>query len=273
MTDTSLVLPMRTGEIRIHDEEGFAGMRKAGRLVAECLDMLVPEVKPGVTSIHLDNLIREFVSDHGAQSATIGYRGYRHASCISLNHVICHGIPGEKPLKEGDIANIDVTVIVDGWHGDHSRMFGVGELKRKAERLIDVTYDATMAGIATIKPGARFGDIGGAISDVARKNRVSVVEAFCGHGLGRLFHDEPNVVHSARAGTGPELKPGMFFTVEPMLNLGRRDHAILPDGWTAVTRDRQLSAQFEHSVGVTETGVEIFTTSPKGWHQPTKVEA
>ncbi|MGH1421149.1 MAG: type I methionyl aminopeptidase [Hyphomonas sp.] len=272
MNDTSLLLPMRTGEIRIHDEEGFAGMRKAGRLVAECLDMLVPEVKPGVTTAHLDDLIREFVYDHGALSATIGYRGYRHASCISLNHVICHGIPGEKPLKEGDIANIDVTVIVDGWHGDHSRMFGVGEVKRKAERLMDITYEAMMAGINTIKPGARFGDIGGAISDVARKNRVSVVEAFCGHGLGRLFHDEPNVVHSSRAGTGPELKPGMFFTVEPMLNLGRKDHAILPDGWTAVTRDRQLSAQFEHSVGVTETGVEIFTTSPKGWHEPNKVK-
>lgn len=272
MTDTALLLPMRTGEIRIHDAEGFEGMRKAGRLVAECLDMLVPEVKPGVTTEHLDNLVREFVYDHGAQSATIGYRGYRHASCISVNHVICHGIPGPKPLKEGDIANIDVTVIVDGWHGDHSRMYGVGEVKRKGERLMDVTYEALMAGIAQIRPGKRFGDIGGAISEVARKNRMSVVEDFCGHGLGRLFHDEPNVIHSADYGTGAELKPGMFFTVEPMLNLGRKDAAILPDGWTAVTRDRQLSAQYEHSVGVTEDGVEIFTTSPKGWHQPHKVK-
>ena len=247
MTDTNLLLPMRTGEIRIHDAEGFDGMRKAGRLVAECLDMLVPE-------------------------ATIGYRGYRHASCISLNHVICHGIPNAKPLKEGDIANIDVTLILNGWHGDHSRMYGVGKVKRKAERLMDVTYDALMAGLAQIRPGKRFGDIGGAISEVARLNRMSVVEDFCGHGLGRLFHDEPNVVHSSAYNTGPELKPGMFFTVEPMLNLGRKDAAILPDGWTAVTRDRQLSAQYEHSVGVTEDGVEIFTSSPKGWHQPHKVE-
>jgi len=268
MNDASLILPMRTGDIRIHDAEGFAGMRKAGRLVAECLDMLVGEVNPGVTTEHVDTLIREFVYDHGAQSATIGYRGYRHASCISLNHVICHGIPAAKPLKDGDIANIDVTVIVDGWHGDHSRMYGVGEVKRKAERLMDVTYEALMAGIATVKPGARFGDIGGAISDVARANRMSVVEDFCGHGLGRLFHDEPNVVHSSAYGTGPELKPGMFFTIEPMLNLGRKDAAILPDGWTAVTRDRKLSAQFEHSIGVTEDGAEIFTKSPKGYNTP-----
>ncbi|KCZ53981.1 methionine aminopeptidase [Hyphomonas beringensis] len=272
MNDTALLLPMRTGEIRIHDAEGFEGMRKAGRLVAECMDMLVPEVKPGVTTEHLDNLVREYVLDHGAQSATIGYRGYRHATCISVNHVICHGIPSPKPLKEGDIANIDITVIIDGWHGDHSRMFGAGELKRKAERLVDVTYEAMMAGIAQIRPGRRFGDIGGAISEIAHKNRMSVVEDFCGHGLGKLFHDEPNVVHSAAYNTGPELKPGMFFTVEPMLNLGRKDANILPDGWTAVTRDRQLSAQYEHSVGVTEDGVEIFTTSPKGWHQPHKVK-
>ncbi|MEL6245277.1 MAG: type I methionyl aminopeptidase [Pseudomonadota bacterium] len=268
MTDADLMIPMRTGEIRIHGPEGFEGMRKAGRLVAECLDMLVDKVEPGVTTGHLDDLIREFVFDHGAQSATIGYRGYRHASCISLNHVICHGIPGEKPLKDGDIANIDVTVIVDGWHGDHSRMYSAGEPKRKAIRLMDVTYGAMMAGIEAVKPGARLGDIGDAISAVARKNRMSVVEDFCGHGLGQLFHDEPNVVHSAKAGTGPELEPGMFFTIEPMLNLGRKDAAILPDGWTAVTRDRQLSAQFEHSVGVTEDGYEIFTTSPKGYHTP-----
>ncbi len=272
MNETELLLPTRNGEIRIHDAEGFAGMRRAGRLVADCLDMLVAEVKPGVTTERLDTLVREFVLDHGAQSATIGYRGYRHASCISVNHVICHGIPGPKPLKDGDIANIDVTVIVDGWHGDHSRMYGVGDVKRKAERLMEVTYEAMMAGINAIRPGARFGDIGAAISEVARLNRLSVVEEFCGHGLGRLFHDEPNVIHSANAGTGPELKPGMFFTVEPMLNIGRKDAAILPDGWTAVTRDRQLSAQFEHSVGVTETGVEIFTASPKGWHEPFRVK-
>lgn len=269
--DADLMMPMRTGDIRLHGEDGFEGMRRAGRLVAECLDMLVPEVKPGVTTEHLDRLVREFVLDHGALSATIGYRGYRHATCISLNHVICHGIPGPKPLKDGDIANIDVTLILDGWHGDHSRMYVAGQPKRKAERLMDVTYEAMMAGIAAVKPGARLGDIGAAISAVARKNRLSVVDDFCGHGLGRLFHDEPNVVHSARADTGPELKPGMFFTIEPMLNVGRKDAAILSDGWTAVTRDRQLSAQFEHSVGVTEDGVEIFTGSPKGWHRPHRV--
>jgi len=266
------LLPMRTGEIRIHDPEGFEGMRRAGRLVAQCLDMLVPEVKPGVTTEHLDRLVHEFVHDHGALSATIGYRGYRHASCISLNHVICHGIPGPRVLKEGDIANIDVTLILDGWHGDHSRMFAAGPPKRKAERLMDVTYEAMMAGIAAVGPGRHLGDIGAAIAHVARRNRVSVVEDFCGHGLGRLFHDEPSVVHTAQAGTGPELAAGMFFTIEPMLNLGRKDAAILSDGWTAVTRDRQLSAQFEHSVGVTEEGVEIFTQSPKGWHVPHRVD-
>ncbi|MEL6323321.1 MAG: type I methionyl aminopeptidase [Pseudomonadota bacterium] len=273
MNTTDLLLPLRTGEIRIHGPEGFEGMRRAGQLVAACLDMLVSEVRPGVSTATLDKMIYDFVLDHGAVPATLHYRGYRHSSCISLNHVICHGIPSDKLLKDGDILNIDVTIVLDGWHGDHSRMYAAGEPRRKGARLMDVTYEAMMAGIDIIKPEARFGDIGGAITAVARKNRLSVVEDFCGHGLGQLFHDEPNVVHSAQAGTGPELKPGMFFTVEPMLNIGRKDAAILGDGWTAVTRDRQLSAQFEHSVGVTEDGVEIFTASPKGWHQPYKVAA
>ncbi len=268
-SEADIMMPVRTGKIRTHDEEGFDGMRRAGRLVAECLDMLVSEVLPGITTAHLDKLVQEFVYDHGAQSATIGYRGYRHASCISVNHVICHGIPGDRALKDGDIANIDVTVIVDGgWHGDSSRMYAAGKPKRKSERLMEITYEALMAGIAAVKPGNRFGDIGAAISEIARKNRLSVVEDFCGHGLGRLFHDEPNVVHSAKAGTGPELKEGMFFTIEPMLNLGRKDAVILKDGWTAVTRDRQLSAQFEHSIGVTATGAEIFTASPTDLHTP-----
>lgn len=266
--DETVLLPMRTGEIRIHDAAGFEGMRKAGQLVAKCLDMVAEHVRPGVTTGAIDDLIREFVFDHGAQSATIGYRGYRHASCISLNHVICHGIPGERAFKDGDIANIDVTVIVDGWHGDHSRMYAAGTPKRLAKRLMDVTYEALMAGIAAVKPGNHFGDIGAAISAIARKNRLSVVDDFCGHGLGQLFHDEPNVVHNARAGTGPVLKEGMFFTIEPMLNIGRKDAAILSDGWTAVTRDRKLSAQFEHSIGVTRTGAEIFTASPAGLHMP-----
>lgn len=273
LADADILMPMRTGEIRVHDKTGFEGMRRAGRLVAECLDMVAAEVKPGVKTSRVDDLIRQFVYDNGAQSATIGYRGYRHASCISLNHVICHGIPGDRAFKNGDIANIDVTIIVDGWHGDHSRMYCAGEPKRKAERLMDVTYEALMAGIAAVKPGARFGDIGAAISDIARANRFSVVEDFCGHGLGRLFHDEPNVVHSAKSGTGPVMKEGMFFTIEPMLNIGRKDAAILKDGWTAVTRDRQLSAQFEHSIGVTADGAEIFTTSPTGLHTPYKANA
>ncbi len=268
LIQTEIQPEVRNGRIRIHDAEGFEGMRAAGRLVAECLDMLVAEVKPGVTTERLDDLVREFVLDNGALPATLGYRGYRHSSCISLNHIVCHGIPGPKALKDGDILNIDVTLILDGWHGDHSRMYAAGEPKRKAQRLMDVTYEAMMAGIAAIKPGGRVGDIGAAITEIAHKNRLSVVEDFCGHGLGRLFHDEPNIIHSARAGTGPELQPGMFFTVEPMLNIGRKDAAILPDGWTAVTRDRQLSAQFEHSVGVTDDGVEIFTASPAGLHTP-----
>lgn len=259
----------RVDGIRIHTKEDFEGMRRAGRLVAECLDMIVPHVQPGVATEHLDDLIREFVLDHGAASATIGYRGYRHASCISVNHVVCHGIPSNRVLKEGDIANIDVTVVVDGgWHGDSSRMFGVGDVKRKAARLMDVTYEAMMAGIDEVKPGARVGDIGAKITEIAHKNRVSVVEDFCGHGLGQVFHDEPNVVHSSRAGAGPELRPGMFFTVEPMLNLGKKFTHTLSDGWTAVTRDKSLSAQFEHSIGVTEDGYEIFTTSPAGLHTP-----
>lgn len=266
--EADILMPVRNGDIRIHDAAGFEGMRKAGRLVAECLDMIADYVEPGVTTAALDDRIREFILDHGAQSATIGYRGYRHASCISLNHVICHGIPGDRALKDGDIMNIDVTAIVDGWHGDHSRMYAAGSPKRLAERLMDVTYEALMAGIAAVKPGAQFGDIGAAISEVARRNRYAVVEDFCGHGLGRLFHDEPNVVHSAKAGTGPVMREGMFFTIEPMLNIGRKDAAILKDGWTAVTRDRKLSAQFEHSVGVTADGAEIFTASPTGLHKP-----
>ena len=269
MTEAELMMPMRTGEIRIHDEEGFVGMRRAGKLVAECLDMLVPEVKPGVTTAHLDDLIREFVLDHRAQSATIGYRGYRHASCISLNHVICHGIPSDKALKDGDIVNIDVTPLLDGWHGDTSRMFFAGEPALKARKLVDVTYECLMLGIeAASQPGARLGDIGAVIEAHAKSHRYGVVQEFCGHGLGRLFHDAPEVIHTGRKGTGPLLKPGMFFTIEPMINLGRPHAKMLKDGWTAVTRDKSLSAQFEHSIGITEDGVEIFTESPKGLHQP-----
>ena len=277
--NTSAVIEDESRKIRYYGEEGFEGMRKAGRLVAECLDMLVGEVKVGVTTAHLDDLVRQFVFDNGALPATMYYRGYRHASCISLNHVICHGIPGERVLKDGDILNIDVTLVLDGWHGDHSRMYTDGTPKRKAERLMDVTYEAMMAGIAAVKPGNRVADIAKAITAIARHNRYSVVEDFCGHGLGEVFHSEPNIVHAwleaanpqyedARYQLSPELKPGMFFTIEPMLNIGKPHGNILSDGWTAVTKDRQLSAQFEHSVGVTEDGVEIFTKSPAGFDTP-----
>ena len=268
MTETDIMLPMRTGEIRVHDEAGFEGMRKAGRLVADCLDMLVGEVKPGVTTGHIDDLIREFVYDHGAQSATIGYRGYRHASCISLNHVICHGIPGDRAFKNGDIANIDVTVILDGWHGDSSRMYPVGNIRVKQQKLIDVTYDSLMIGIETVKPGITLGDLGHAIQSYIEKHRFSVVRDFCGHGLGRTFHAPPSILHYGTPGEGPVIEEGMFFTIEPMVNVGTWETKILSNGWTAVTRDRQASAQFEHSIGVTKDGCEIFTESPKGLHKP-----
>ncbi len=280
MTDTTLdgdETETRTGAIKIHGPEAFEGMRKAGRLAAESLDMIAGEVKPGVTTGALDDMIREFVLDHGALSATIGYRGYRHASCISLNHVICHGIPGDKLLKAGDIMNIDVTVIVDGWHGDTSRMYYAGEPKVKARRLVDTTYDSLMAGIAAVKPGATLRDIGRAIQTLAEGQGFSVVRDFCGHGLGRVFHDAPNVVHYAEykdrwggvhQAPDTELKPGMFFTIEPMINEGKPDVKLLKDNWTAVSRDKSLSAQFEHSIGVTEDGAEIFTKSPKGLDKP-----
>jgi methionyl aminopeptidase len=261
--------PLRkTGQIKLHGPEGFAGMRRAGQLVAEVLDYLTPEVRPGVTTDKLDRLVFEFAMDHGALPATLMYRGYGKSICTSINHVVCHGIPNDKPLREGDIVNIDVTLVLDGWHGDTSRMYAVGEVPRRAERLIEVTHEAMMAGIAAIRPGATIGDIGAEIQAVVEPNHMSVVRDFCGHGLGRLFHDEPNVVHIGHSGDGPLLKPGMFFTVEPMINLGRPHVKVLSDGWTAVTRDRSLSAQFEHTVAVTETGVEIFTLSPAGLHKP-----
>ena len=259
----------RDGTIKLHGPEGFEGMRKAGRLAADILDALVPMVQPGVTTASLDDKVREMTLDAGAVPATMGYRGYAHSSCISPNHVICHGIPSDKTLKDGDIVNIDVTPLLDGWHGDTSRMFLVGDVSLKARRLVDVTYECLMLGIgAASKPGARLGDIGAAIEAHARQFRYGVVQEFCGHGVGRLFHDAPEVIHAARAGTGPELKPGMFFTIEPMINLGRPQAKILGDGWTAVTRDKSLSAQFEHSIGITENGVEIFTQSAKGLNNP-----
>ena len=266
--DAALAPQRKTGQIKLHGPVAFEGMRRAGRLVAECLDMLADEVRPGVPTEKIDRLVFDFAMSHNATPATLMYRGYRKATCTSVNHVVCHGIPGEKPLKEGDIVNVDVTLILDGWHGDSSRMFGVGVLPRRAERLIEVTYEAMMRGISVIGPGATTGDIGAAIQAYVEGQQMSVVRDFCGHGLGRLFHDEPNIVHVGRPGEGIVLRPGMFFTVEPMINLGRPHVKVLSDGWTAVTRDRSLSAQFEHTVAVTETGVEIFTLSPQGLDRP-----
>ncbi|CDL01032.1 methionine aminopeptidase [Magnetospirillum gryphiswaldense MSR-1 v2] len=245
--------------IPLYDADGFAGMRKAGRLAAATLDFITPHVQAGISTAELDRLCDQFMRDAGAIPGTVGYHGYQHASCVSVNHVVTHGIPGDKVLADGDIVNIDVTPIVDGWFGDTSRTFLVGEVRTLAKRLVDTTFEAMMAGIDIIRPGTTLGDVGAAIEAVARRERFSVVRDFCGHGLGRVFHDAPLVMHYGKAGTGVVLEPGMFFTVEPMLNAGKAEVKILADGWTTVTRDRSLSAQFEHSVGVTEDGVEIFT--------------
>ncbi len=250
--------------ITYYDAEAFAGMRKAGELAALCLDALYDRVGPGVSTQAIDDFIFDFGLQHNAVPATLNYRGYRKSSCTSINHVVCHGIPNEKPLRGGDIVNIDVTFVVDGWHGDSSRMYVAGEPKRAAERLIEVTYECLMRGIAVVRPGGHMGDIGHAIQTFAEAERCSVVRDFCGHGVGRAFHEPPNVLHYGQAGEGLEIRPGMIFTVEPMINLGRPHVKLLADGWTAVTRDRSLSAQFEHTIGVTETGVEIFTKSPSG---------
>ena len=254
--------------VKIHTEQDFAGMRKAGRLAAETLDLICDHIVPGVTTERLDQLCTEFVADHGGVSAPLNYRGYPKSICTSVNHVVCHGIPGDKVLLEGDVVNIDVTPILDGWHGDSSRMFTVGETSIKAKRLVEVTHEAMMKGIAVVRPGATVGDIGHAIESFVKQFRYSVVRDFCGHGLGRIFHDAPNILHFGHPGQGTVLRQGMFFTIEPMINIGRPEVKILGDGWTAVTKDRSLSAQFEHSIGVTEDGHEIFTLSPAGRHKP-----
>jgi len=251
--------------IKIHGAEGFEGMRKAGRLAAEVLDFITPQVGAGVTTDALDKLCHEFIVSHGAIPAPLNYRGFPRSICTSINHVVCHGIPGDRRLMEGDILNIDITVILDSWHGDTSRMFLVGDkVPLKARRLVDLTYEAMMLGIAQVKPGVRTGAIGHAIQTLVEGQRFSVVRDFCGHGIGRIFHDAPSILHFGTPDDGPVLQPGMFFTVEPMVNAGRFEVKILSDGWTAVTKDRSLSAQFEHTVGVTETGHEIFTLSPRG---------
>ena len=257
--------------VKLHAAPHFAAMRKAGRLAAETLDMITPHVRPGIATADLDRICHDHIVAAGAIPAPLGYRGFPKSICTSVNHVVCHGIPGEKRLADGDIVNIDVTVIVDGWHGDTSRMFFVGEVGVRARRLCDVTYEAMMAGIAAAKPGATLGDIGRAIQTHAEASRFSVVRDFCGHGLGQVFHDAPSVLHYFDRDNplhAMALRPGMFFTIEPMINAGDWRIKILSDGWTAVTRDKSLSAQFEHSVGVTADGVEIFTTSPAGLHRP-----
>lgn len=252
----------------IYGEDGFAGMRKAGKLAAEVLDMIADHVKPGVTTAHLDALCHRMILDAGAIPACVGYKGYAHSTCISINEVVCHGIPSDRQLKEGDILNIDVTVIVDGYFGDTSRMYYAGTPSIKAKRLTDITYECLWAGINEVVPGATFGDIGAAIQNVAHKAGYSVVRDFCGHGIGKVFHDSPSVMHFGTRGHGYRLEPGMIFTIEPMINAGKWATRILDDDWTAITKDRSLSAQFEHSIGVTETGYEIFTGSPRGYEKP-----
>jgi len=257
--------------VKLHAPPHFEAMRRAGRLAAETLDMIGPHVRVAVSTGELDRICHDYIVARGAIPAPLGYRGFPKSICTSVNHVVCHGIPGDKRLVDGDILNIDVTVILDGWHGDTSRMFHVGDVGVRARRLCDVTYEAMMAGIDVVRPGATLGDVARAIQSHAEGNRFSVVRDFCGHGLGRVFHDAPSVLHyhdSENPLMGMVLRPGMFFTIEPMINAGDWRVKLLSDGWTAVTRDRSLSAQFEHSIGVTETGFEIFTASPAGLHRP-----
>ncbi len=254
--------------IVIHSSDDFDGMRKAGKLAAETLDMIAPHVVPGVSTDKLNRICHEFIIDNGAIPSPLNYRGYPKSICTSINHVVCHGIPGDKKLMDGDVVNIDVTVTLDGWFGDTSRMFTVGKAGVKSRKLIDVTFDAMWKGINVVKPGATTGDIGHAIQEYAESHGYSVVRDFCGHGLGRVFHDAPNIMHFGKPGEGVKLKEGMFFTIEPMINFGKYDIKILQDGWTAVTRDKTLSAQFEHSIAVTKDGFEVFTKSPAGLDKP-----
>lgn len=256
-------------KIKIHNKEDFASMRKAGRLAAEVLDNIGQYVEPGVTTSSLNDICHKMIVDNGAIPAPLNYRGFPKSICTSVNHVVCHGIPDEKQLKDGDIVNIDVTVIVDGWHGDTSRMYFVGEPSIKAKRLTQVTYDAMMLGIQQVRPGANIGDIGASIQEYVEKHKYSVVRDYCGHGIGKVFHDAPNVMHYGSRGTGPELKEGMFFTVEPMVNVGKHQTKLNSrDGWTVWTKDKSLSAQFEHTIAVTSDGFEIFTASPTGMDFP-----
>lgn len=257
-----------TGQIKLYDEKAFAGMKAVGELTAKALDMLIPEVRPGVATEHLDRLVYEFALDYGCAPAPLNYRGFPKSICTSINKVVCHGIPGSKKLRDGDIVNIDVTLIKDGWHGDSSRMYYVGTVPRKARRLVEVTYESLMLGIAEVRPGATLGDVGAAIQTHAEENHCSVVREFCGHGIGLVFHDAPNILHYGRRGDGITLREGMCFTIEPMINLGKPGVRLLNDGWTAITKDGSLSAQFEHSLGVGSQGAVVFTNSALGKNCP-----
>ena len=250
------------------DLEKFDKMKKAGNLAARTLDLITEYIKPGITTSDIDKLGYEFIKDHGGHSAPLFYRGFNKSLCTSLNNVVCHGIPGNKILNEGDILNVDVTAIVDNHYGDTSRMFVLGKTSVKAKNLIETTYDAMMRAIKILKPGAKLGDIGYEIQSFVEENGFSVVKDFCGHGISTTFHEQPNILHYGKKNTGMELIPGMTFTIEPMINSGKYEVKVLEDGWTAVTKDKSLSAQFEHTVGITENGYEIFTESAKGYNKP-----
>ena len=257
-----------TNNIKLHNQVEFQAMRRAGEIAADCLDFITDFVKPGISTLELDNLCHEFQVSKGAIPAPLNYKGFPKSICTSVNHVVCHGIPGDKILTKGDIINIDVTPKYEGWHGDTSRMFYVGDVKLKAKKLVETTYEAMMRGIEIIKPGVTTGDIGHVIQTFAEKKNYSVVRDFCGHGLGEVFHDQPSILHFGNPGEGVKLREGMFFTVEPMINIGSYKVKVLSDGWTAVTSDKSLSAQFEHSVAVTSDGYEIFTLSKKKFNFP-----
>jgi methionyl aminopeptidase len=260
--------------IKIHPKENFVHMRKAGKLAAAVLDHVTQYVEPGVTTNYLNDICHKFIISHNAIPAPLNYKGsgnipYPKSVCTSVNHVVCHGVPNDRKLKDGDIVNIDVTVILDGWYGDTSRMFFVGDVGIKAKRLVQSTYEAMMLGIEQVKPGAHFGDIGHAIQQYVEKLGYTSVEDYTGHGIGQVFHDAPHVLHYGKAGSGPLIEEGMFFTVEPMINAGKKDTIVSNlDNWTVTTRDKSLSAQFEHTIGVTPNGYEIFTLSEKGLYHP-----
>ena len=248
--------------------EKFEKMRIAGRLAAKTLDMLTENIKPGITTDFIDKLGYEFIRDNGGYSAPLFYRGFKKSLCTSLNHVVCHGVPSDRIVNDGDILNVDVTAIVDGYYGDTSRMFVVGKTSVKANNLINATYESMMKAINILKPGIKLGDIGYEIQNYVEEKGFSVVKDFCGHGISNIFHEPPNVLHYGKKNTGIDLTPGMTFTIEPMINAGKYDVKVLADGWTAVTKDKSLSAQFEHTIGITENGYEVFTESVKGYSRP-----